>query len=225
MGLTKRTAFALAATTTLLGACSTGYGGGYGMASAGYYGDPYYDDGYYGWYDNFYYPGTGYYVYDRQRRAHRWNDRQRQYWQARRAAIRDQRNIRANWNRWERRAERRRDARQHQRAERRRDYRQRQRAERRREVRQERRAAQRREVRRDRREDAPAKPAGIVVRMRAAMPAGTGARMPGATLAATGGRKRGAKFAATADRMRVATSDGTGGANGAVLGPTDRRLR
>ena len=44
-------------------------------------------------------------------------------------------------------------------------------------------------------------------------------------LAATGGRKRGAKFAATADRMRVATSDGTGGANGAVLGPTDRRLR
>ena len=126
MGLTKRTAFALAATTTLLGACSTGYGGGYGMASAGYYGDSYYDDGYYGWYDNFYYPGTGYYVYDRQRRAHRWNDRQRQYWQARRAAIRDQRNIRANWNRWERRAERRRDARQYQRAERRRDYRQRQ---------------------------------------------------------------------------------------------------
>ena len=71
MGLTKRTAFALAATTTLLGACSTGYGGGYGMASAGYYGDSYYDDGYYGWDDNFYYPGTGYYVYDRQRRAHR----------------------------------------------------------------------------------------------------------------------------------------------------------
>ena len=39
------------------------------------YGSPY------GWYDGFYYPGSGYYVYDRYRRPIRWNDTQRRYWQ------------------------------------------------------------------------------------------------------------------------------------------------
>jgi len=61
-----------------------GYGGGYGDYG---YGDPYYGAGYggyygspFGWYDDFYYPGTGIYVYDSYRRPHSWNDRQRRYW-------------------------------------------------------------------------------------------------------------------------------------------------
>jgi hypothetical protein len=60
---------------------------GYGGISAGY-GGGYYDDYYpgyagYGWYDGFYYPGNGYYVYDRGGKRHRWNDRQRRYWEGR----------------------------------------------------------------------------------------------------------------------------------------------
>lgn len=58
----------------------------------GYYGRGYYDSGYavgygspyYGWNDGFYYPGTGYYVYDRGGVRHSWNDRQRSYWEGRR---------------------------------------------------------------------------------------------------------------------------------------------
>ena len=71
-----------------------GYGGGYGDYGYGY-GSPYYGYGgslrrlrrlrpaitarprRYGWYDNYYYPGTGIYVYDSYRRPHVWNDRQR----------------------------------------------------------------------------------------------------------------------------------------------------
>lgn len=56
-----------------------GYGAGYGYG----YGMPYY-----GWYDGFYYPGSGYYVYDRYRRAHRWTDAQRRYWEWRRKGSR-----------------------------------------------------------------------------------------------------------------------------------------
>lgn len=70
-----------------------------GYGNAGYY-DPYYGYGYgagypgygyglsyapyWGWYDNFYYPGTGFYVYDIYRRPHRWTDAQRRYWEIRR---------------------------------------------------------------------------------------------------------------------------------------------
>jgi hypothetical protein len=71
-----------------------GYGGGYGYGGYGsygyspygyspygYYGGSSYGLGsYYGWYDDFYYPGTGIYVYDVHRRRHSWNDRQRSYW-------------------------------------------------------------------------------------------------------------------------------------------------
>lgn len=87
-----------------------GYGGGYGAYGRGYC-DPYYDSycsygyspygyspygysrygyspygyqPYYGWYDGYYYPGTGYYVYDRDRRAHKMSDAQRRYWEMRR---------------------------------------------------------------------------------------------------------------------------------------------
>ena len=77
-----------------------GYGGGYGYG----YGSPYYGGygygsaitaatatavrlrrlwlrlAYYGWYDNYYYPGTGYYVYDSYRRPHAMTTTQRHYW-------------------------------------------------------------------------------------------------------------------------------------------------
>ncbi|HAF42675.1 MAG TPA: peptidase [Sphingobium sp.] len=84
-----------------LGGCAYDDGYGYGGVSvgSGYYGggyyDPYYSPGYYpggyGWYDGFYYPGNGYYVYDRGGRRHRWNDGQRRYWEGRRAERRDDR--------------------------------------------------------------------------------------------------------------------------------------
>lgn len=69
-----------------LGGCSAyddGYG--YGGVSLGYgsgYHDPWYYDRY-GWYDGFYYPGSGYYVYDRYGKRHRWNNHHRHYWQSR----------------------------------------------------------------------------------------------------------------------------------------------
>lgn len=68
-----------------------GYGspyGGYGYGSPyGGYGSPYgygYGSPYWGWNDGFYYPGTGYYVYDSSRRPYRWSDSQRRYWEQRR---------------------------------------------------------------------------------------------------------------------------------------------
>lgn len=51
-----------------------GYGG-YGYGGYGY--DPF------GWYGDYYYPGTGIYVYDRYRTRHVWNDDQRRYWDQR----------------------------------------------------------------------------------------------------------------------------------------------
>jgi len=66
-----------------------GYGGYYGYPGYGYGGYPYGSygrciDPYWGWYDGFYYPGTGYYVYDSYRRPHVWTDAQRRYWSERR---------------------------------------------------------------------------------------------------------------------------------------------
>jgi hypothetical protein len=57
---------------------------------------------YWGWYDGFYYPGTGYYVYDRYRRPHRWSDAHRRYWTDRQRTFRradrgDIRELRENW--------------------------------------------------------------------------------------------------------------------------------
>ncbi|WP_235912973.1 hypothetical protein [Croceibacterium salegens] len=96
-----RPAILIAATATL-GACTSygGYGRSYasvGYSSGGYY--PYTSRypryGYYGWYGDFYYPGTGYYVYDRHGRKHRWDDRQRRYWESRRG---DHHDGRAHWD-------------------------------------------------------------------------------------------------------------------------------
>jgi hypothetical protein len=95
----RAVALALGVSVTL-GACAYddygyGYGGiGYG---AGYY-DDYYDGygygggygygypSYYGWFDGFYYPGIGIYVYDRSGHRHRWSDRHRRYWEGRRGS-------------------------------------------------------------------------------------------------------------------------------------------
>jgi len=74
----------------------SGVGVGVGVGNGGYYGDygyggygyPYSSYGYgypsYGWYDDFYYPGNGYYVYSRDGHRHRWTDAQRRYWESRR---------------------------------------------------------------------------------------------------------------------------------------------
>lgn len=104
----KSLAAAMFAGLMALGGCTDGYGysgvsvgAGYGGGYApSYYGGGYgYAPSYFGWYDNFYYPGTGVYVYDRYRRPYRWNDGQRAYWEGRRGAwsggpIRDQ------WRGW-----------------------------------------------------------------------------------------------------------------------------
>ena len=64
-----------------------GYGGYYGPYDYGYgpYGYGYGYNGYdpFGWYDDFYYPGVGFYVYDSYRRPHYWNGTQQRYWSGR----------------------------------------------------------------------------------------------------------------------------------------------
>ena len=76
-------ALALAAVAGLAACSSSDYGRhGYGYSRVGVgvgYASPYY-----GWYDGFYYPGTGYYVYDRQGSRHRWRDSDRRHWEGRR---------------------------------------------------------------------------------------------------------------------------------------------
>lgn len=122
MSFPRLRAIALAAAATLgLGACSyggygsgigvsVGYGSGFGYGSS--YCDPYWDDCYYdrysrrgsfdpwyGWYNGFYYPGIGTYVYDRFGRPRLWDDGYRSYWEGRRRFWGHR-----NWNdrRWER---------------------------------------------------------------------------------------------------------------------------
>jgi hypothetical protein len=118
-----RNAVLAAAAALSVSACyddGYGYGGlSVGYGSAGYY-DPYYGGygsrygssygygygyglpSYYGWYDNFYYPGTGYYVYDRYQRRYPMNDRHRRYWNDRRQTFyrtdrADRPELRENW--------------------------------------------------------------------------------------------------------------------------------
>ncbi len=52
------------------------------VSSGGYYGRPRANP-YWGWRDNSYYPGVGVYVYDHDRRPHRWNNDQRRHWEDR----------------------------------------------------------------------------------------------------------------------------------------------
>ncbi len=68
-----------------LGACSSYGNDGHGYSRvavgirSGYYSDPYY-----GWYDGYYYPGSGYYVWDHQGYRHRWSGSHQRYWKSRR---------------------------------------------------------------------------------------------------------------------------------------------
>jgi len=113
----RNTAIILAAGIGLSGCATYGqYGGlgvGVGYGSGGYGYDPYYGGGYgsygynspygynsyaygnpyYGWYDGFYYPGSGYYVYDQYRNRHRWSDTQRAYWEQRQRTYRDRNRV------------------------------------------------------------------------------------------------------------------------------------
>ena len=66
-----------------------GYGGYGGYGNHGSYNRPYY-----GWYDGYYYPGTGYYIYNRYGSRYRWSDRYRNYWESRRPSGR----FRDNWD-------------------------------------------------------------------------------------------------------------------------------
>lgn len=82
-------------TLATLAACAGGYGYGGGGVGVGYasgysgplgYGGDYYGGiGYpgYGYYNNFYYPGTGIYVFDRGGRRRAWNAAERAHWQSR----------------------------------------------------------------------------------------------------------------------------------------------
>jgi hypothetical protein len=117
----------VAASALALGGCAYGdlglgvgygspyYGYGYGSPyyGAGYYGSPYYGGSYYGlgyggfgspfgWYDNYYYPGTGYYVYDSYRRPHVMTTTQRVYWTRRSPALRTssttRTRVKPNWS-------------------------------------------------------------------------------------------------------------------------------
>ena len=142
----------LAAGALALGGCAYGdlglgygspyYGGydsyGYGSPYYGYgYGSPYYGGGYgygsyygsgfgspFGWYDNFYYPGTGYYVYDTYRRPHVMSSTQRVYWSQRSPTLRTRgtrTSVRPNWSGFDRHSTTREERRQAR--EDRRDYR------------------------------------------------------------------------------------------------------
>lgn len=108
----------LGAGALVLGGCAYGnygYGGvglgygdyGYGSSYYGYgYSSAYYRSPYFGWYDDFYYPGTGIYVYDTYRRPHVWSDHQRTYWISRRqaaATTSHTRTLRVNWSGFDRR--------------------------------------------------------------------------------------------------------------------------
>ena len=96
--MARITAALLALTASAgLGGCAYGYGDGYGGVSVGYgsggYYDDYYSAPYYGWYDGYYYPGAGYYVYDQGGHRHKWKDHHRRYWDSHRHG----RNGRENW--------------------------------------------------------------------------------------------------------------------------------
>lgn len=91
-------AAALAATAFLgLSACSTYGDYGYGGRTSYSVGLGYGSGPYYGWYDDYYYPGSGYYVYDRVGRRHSWTDSQRRYWEGRRGDRRENWRNRENW--------------------------------------------------------------------------------------------------------------------------------
>jgi hypothetical protein len=106
-----RTALLAIVGSVAIAGCSYGYGGnglnvGYGNPYYNAYGDGYgaaYGSGYgsayagygSGWYDGYFYPGSGYYVYNRSGVRQRWNGNQQRYWASRadRREVRDNRRV------------------------------------------------------------------------------------------------------------------------------------
>ena len=90
----------LAGAATLSGCMDKGYGYGYGdVGYSAAWGDPYW-----GWYGDYYYPGTGIYIYDVHRHRHAWSDDQRRYWEGRRQSWRGpDGSVRTNWREFHRR--------------------------------------------------------------------------------------------------------------------------
>jgi len=90
----KLAAVALVGGVSLAGCAYDMYGDGYGYGGYGAYGYgyPYASYGYgyggyydpFGWYGDFYYPGTGIFVFDRDRHRRVWDDDQRRFWESRR---------------------------------------------------------------------------------------------------------------------------------------------
>ena len=115
----RNAAIALVAGVGLAGCAYGPYGGlgvgvGYGNGYGAYGYDPYYSgyspygygsygygSPYWGWNDGFYYPGTGYYVYDSYRRPHVWNSRQCSYWTSRQTSATTKS---SNWSGFNRRS-------------------------------------------------------------------------------------------------------------------------
>lgn len=82
-----------------LGACASNYPYGYGPS----YGYGSYET--YGWYGDYYYPGIGVYVYDRNRNRQVWNNDQQRYWADRAARWQGSgrpMNQNENWSGWNR---------------------------------------------------------------------------------------------------------------------------
>jgi hypothetical protein len=76
-----------------------GYGYGYGSSAYSVFADPYFSGRYgytptYGWYNNYFYPGTGAYVYDRRGQRYGYNNDQRRFWERNRFNIRDREDLR-----------------------------------------------------------------------------------------------------------------------------------
>lgn len=87
---------ALPASAVAIGACASD---GFGYGGAGFAYDASFGDPYWGWYGDYYYPGTGIYVYDARRHRHRWNDDQRRHWEGMRSGWHGPRTTvgRSNW--------------------------------------------------------------------------------------------------------------------------------
>lgn len=79
--------------TAALGGCAYdaeyGYAGGYGPGPGAYaygpeydayYGDPSFYGAGWGWYGDYWYPGSGVFVYDRYGHGRRWSGREQSYW-------------------------------------------------------------------------------------------------------------------------------------------------
>lgn len=94
-----RAAVLVASASLGLAACSTYDGYGYGYGSGYYRGGYALSDGgpFYGWYDNYYYPGSGYYIYDRRGNRRAMNQQQRSYWLNRARTPQDRAQIRRNY--------------------------------------------------------------------------------------------------------------------------------